>query len=101
MNRDTNPNLEPTTDHSEPTRRFVQLGETSMAATPEREAGDPLYPEAYYEYLEEAFGPEKAAWARLPRAQRREELKKIHEQYNRPDDLDPIPPEFGGGVWNP
>jgi hypothetical protein len=67
----------------------------------EREPGDPLYSDDYYEFLERAFGPEKAAWARLPRAQRREELKKIHEQYDTPDDLDPIPPELGGGVWNP
>jgi hypothetical protein len=90
-----------TSTGQEPARKFVRLGEVSLAATPDREANDPIYPEAYYEYLEQAFGPEKAAWARLPRAQRREELKKIHEQYNTPDDLDPIPPELGGGVWNP
>lgn len=65
MNQDANPNPEPSTNNPEPVRRFVRLGETSIAATPDREAGDPLYPEAYYEFLEEAFGPEEAALGSL------------------------------------
>jgi len=90
-----------TTPEPSPGLPNVPLGGASQDAYPEREANDPVYPEAYYEYLERAFGPEKAAWARLPRAQRMHELKKIHQQYKTPDDLDPIPPELGGGVWNP
>ena len=66
-----------------------------------RGADDPLYPDDYYEFLELAFGPEKAAWSRLPRAQRELELDWIHQLYDTPDDLDPWPPELGGGVDNP
>lgn len=66
-----------------------------------RDAGDPLYSDDYYELLERLFGPERAAWARLPRAERERELIKLHEQYDTPDDLDEWPPELGGGVENP
>ena len=62
---------------------------------------DPLYCDEYYDFLEQQFGPEKAAWARLPRAEREKELTRIHQQYDTPDDLDPWPPELGGGVLNP
>ena len=68
---------------------------------PDRGPDDPLYPDDYYEYLEEVFGAEKAAWARLPRAQRDRELEWIHTNYTTPDDLDSWPPELGGGVDNP
>lgn len=68
---------------------------------PARSPDDPLYSEEYYEFLEQAFGPEKAAWARLPRAEREKELEWLHRNYNTPDDLDPWPPELGGGVDNP
>ncbi len=68
---------------------------------PKRDASDPLYDEEYYEFLELAFGPEKAAWARLPRVEREKELAWIHANTNTPDDLDPWPPELGGGVDNP
>ena len=70
-----------------------------MVAFSDREPGDPLYSNEYYEFLEQAFGPEKAAWAQLPRAQR--ELAWIHANYDTPDDLDPWPPELGEGVDNP
>ena len=66
-----------------------------------RSPDDPLYSDEYYEFLEQQFGAEKAAWARLPRAERERELNWIHEHYNTPDDLDPWPPELGGGVDNP
>jgi hypothetical protein len=69
--------------------------------TPDREPNDPLYSEEYYELLERLFGEEKAAWARLPRAERENELTRLHLQYNTPDDLDPWPPELGGGRINP
>ena len=72
-----------------------------MVAFSDREPGDPLYSDEYYEFLEQAFGAEKAAWARLPRAQRERELAWIHANYDTPDDLDPWPPELGEGVDNP
>lgn len=72
------------------------------ANTPsEREPDDPLYSDEYYELLERLFGEEKAAWARLPRAEREIELTRLHAQYDTPDDLDPWPPELGGGRYNP
>lgn len=66
-----------------------------------REPNDLLFSDAYYELLERLFGEEKAAWARLPRAERERELTRQHELYNTPDDLDPWPPELGGGRFNP
>lgn len=65
-----------------------------------REPADPLYSDEYYELLEQLFGPEKAAWARLPRAERERELTWFHEHYDTPDDLDEWPPELGGGRFN-
>ena len=62
---------------------------------------DPLFSDAYYDYLERQFGPERAAWARLPRAEREKELTWIHMNYDTPDDLDQWPPELGGGLFNP
>ena len=47
------------------------------------------------------MGEEKAAWARLPRAEREKELRWYHENFNTPDDLAEWPPELDGGVWNP
>jgi hypothetical protein len=67
----------------------------------DREPDDPLYSDEYYELLERLFGEEKAAWARLPRAEREKELTRLHAQYNTPDDLDVWPPELGGGRFNP
>ena len=66
-----------------------------------REPNDPLFSDEYYEFLECLFGEENAAWARLPRAEREKELTQQHELYNTPDDLDPWPPELGGGRFNP
>jgi len=48
-----------------------------------------------------SMGDEKAAWARLPRAEREKELRWYHEHFNTPDDLAEWPPELDGGVWNP
>ena len=79
----------------------VALSTESSNPSLDRSENDPLYPEEYYEFLEQAFGPEKAAWARLPRAEREKELAWIHANFNTPDDLDPWPPELGGGVDNP
>lgn len=72
-----------------------------MNANAERAPDDPLYSEEYYELLERLFGAEKAAWARLPRAERSRQLTEIHETMDTPDDLDEWPPELGGGQWNP
>lgn len=66
-----------------------------------REPNDPLYSDEYYELLERLFGEEKAAWARLPRAERERQLTLLHAQYDTPDDLDEWPPELGGGRFNP
>ena len=66
-----------------------------------RSRDDPLFSDEYYEFLARVLGEEKAAWARLPREQREKELTQIHESMNTPDDLDPYPPELGGGRWNP
>ncbi len=68
---------------------------------PVRGPDDPLYSDEYYESLEQDFGPEKAAWARLPRAEREKELDWLHRHFDTADDLDPWPPELGGGVDNP
>ncbi|MFV1964825.1 MAG: hypothetical protein ACC628_05340 [Pirellulaceae bacterium] len=67
----------------------------------DRGPDDLLYSDEYYDFLERQFGPERAAWARLPRAERVKELDWIHENYDTPDDLDEWPPELGGGVFNP
>lgn len=66
-----------------------------------RDPDDPLYSDEYYELLERLLGEEKAAWARLPRAARERELTELHARYDTPDDLDPWPPELGGGRLNP
>lgn len=66
-----------------------------------REPNDPLYSDEYYELLERLLGEEKAAWARLPRAERERQLTLLHAQYGTPDDLDEWPPELGGGRFNP
>ena len=73
----------------------------SVNAPSDRDPDDPLYSDEYYEFLERLFGEEKAAWARLPRAEREKELTRLHTQYDTPDDLDPWPPELGGGRFNP
>lgn len=66
-----------------------------------RNEPDLEYPEEYYEHLARTMGDEKAAWARLPRADRERELRWYHENFNTPDDLAEWPPELDGGVWNP
>jgi hypothetical protein len=70
-------------------------------ASAAREPNDPLYSDEYYELLERLLGEEKAAWARLPRAERERQLTLLHAQYDTPDDLDEWPPELGGGRFNP
>ena len=67
----------------------------------DRGPDDPLYSDEYYELLERLFGEEKAAWARLPRAEREKELTRLHALYDTPDDLDEWPPELAGGRFNP
>ena len=59
------------------------------------------YSEAYYEWLASTLGEERAAWARLPREEREQELRRHHEMFNTPDDLALWPPELDGGVGNP
>jgi hypothetical protein len=66
-----------------------------------REPNDPRYSDEYYELLERLLGDEKAAWARLRRAERERQLTLMHAQYDTPDDLDEWPPELGGGRFNP
>jgi hypothetical protein len=53
------------------------------------------------EELTRTMGDEKAAWARLLRAECKKELRWYHEHFNTPDDLAERPPELDGGVWNP
>lgn len=62
---------------------------------------EPELSEEYYEALAESMGEERAAWARLPRAEREKELRWYHDNFNTPDDLAIWPPELGGGVSNP
>ena len=59
------------------------------------------YSEDYYELLAQTMGVERAAWARLPRAERERELRWYHDHFNTPDDLALWPPELDGGVSNP
>lgn len=61
---------------------------------------DPEYPEEYYEHIARTIGEAQAAWARLPRAQREEELSRLHACFNTPDDLAVWPPELNGGPLN-
>lgn len=65
--------------------------------TPEPEVPDPKYPEDYYEHIARTLGEEVAAWARLPRAEREAELRRLHESCDTPDDLAVWPPELNGG----
>lgn len=58
------------------------------------------YSDDYYELLAQTMGEERAAWARLPRAEREEELRWSHDHFNTPDDLALWPPELDGGVSN-
>ncbi len=62
---------------------------------------DILYSEDYYENLARTLGEEKAAWARLPPAERERELRWYHAHFDTPDDLADWPPELDGGIWNP
>ena len=39
----------------------------------------PEYPEDYYEHIARTLGEEQAAWARLPRAEREAELRRLYE----------------------
>jgi hypothetical protein len=55
------------------------------------------YPEDYYEHIAETIGEEAAAWARLPREEREQELTLLHRSFNTPDDLAVWPPELDGG----
>lgn len=73
----------------------------STNTPPDREPDDPLYSDEYYELLERLLGEEKAAGARLPRAEREKELTRLQAQYDTPDDLEEWPPELGGGRFNP
>ena len=59
------------------------------------------YSEQYYESLAQSMGEERAAWARLPREQREQELRWYHDNFNTPDDLAVWPPELDGGTANP
>ncbi|MBE7500568.1 MAG: hypothetical protein HS113_09740 [Verrucomicrobiales bacterium] len=59
------------------------------------------YSEDYYELLAQTMGEERAAWARLARAERERELRWYHDHFNTPDDLALWPPELDGGVSNP
>lgn len=72
-----------------------------MKTVPSDPDPDPQYSEEYYEHLARTMGEEKAAWARLPRPQREQELRWYHEHFDTPDDLAEWPPELDGGVWNP
>jgi hypothetical protein len=66
-----------------------------------RPPDDPLYSEEYSEWLASVLGEAKAEWAKLPRAERERELTQLHLSHDTPDDLDPWPPELGGGTGNP
>ena len=62
---------------------------------------EPVLPEEYYETLARTMGEERAAWSRLPRAEREKELRWYHDNFNTPDDLAIWPPELDGGASNP
>ena len=62
---------------------------------------EPELSEDYYESLARTMGEERAAWARLPRAEREKELRWYHDNFNTPDDLAIWPPELDGGKYNP
>jgi hypothetical protein len=72
-----------------------------MSPGSEPPCGDPVYPDEYYEKLAELLGEEKAAWARLPYAERMKELEWYHANFNTPDDLSLWPAELDGGVDRP
>lgn len=72
-----------------------------MSPSTEPPCGDPVYPDEYYEKLAELLGEEKAAWARLPYAERMKELEWYHANFNTPDDLSLWPAELDGGVDRP
>ncbi len=59
-------------------------------------AGQPEYPDDYYEHIARTLGEEQAAWARLPRAEREAELRRLYETSSSPDDWAIWPPELGG-----
>ena len=61
---------------------------------------EPELTEDYYESLARTMGEERAAWARLPRAEREKELRWYHDNFNTPDDLSIWPPELDGGKYN-
>jgi hypothetical protein len=58
-------------------------------------------PEEFFEHLERLFGEERAAFSRLPKAEREKELLWYHEHFNTPDDLSEWPAELDGGVNRP
>lgn len=62
---------------------------------------DHIYSETYYEILARDLGDEKAAWARLPYAERMRELEWVHATFNTPDDLSLWPAELDGGADRP
>ena len=59
------------------------------------------YSEEYYDWLAQALGEERAAWARLPPDDRMKELRWYHANFDTPDELALWPPELDGGVFNP
>jgi len=72
-----------------------------MSTATEPPCGDPVYSDEYYDKLSELLGEEKAAWARLPYAERMKELEWYHANFNTPDDLSLWPAELDGGVDRP
>ncbi len=56
----------------------------------------PEYPDDYYEQIARTLGEEQAAWARLPRAERETELRRLYETSSSPDERAIWPPELGG-----
>jgi len=59
---------------------------------------EPELTDEYYEALARSMGEECAAWSRLPREERENEMRWAHENFNTPDDLALWPPELDGGL---
>jgi len=64
--------------------------------TNRKSGAQPAYPDDYYEHIARTLGEEQAAWARLPRAEREAELRRLYETSSSPNDLAIWPPELGG-----
>ena len=71
---------------------FPQRGSTPQPARTTSQpvpqaSSEPHYPDEYYEILARDLGEDRARWARLPYAERMQELERYHATCDTPDDL--------------